>query len=217
MSATTYSPASVLDPIDRSSEAIFGVLMAVTITGSLSAATAGTREIHTMMLTALGCNLAWGLTDAVMYLVAAATEHSRTAMQLRHLGDSTDLRAAHRAVANLLPRSVADGLRDDTLEEIRELLIALPLPRRALAPQDYVAALGVFALVVLVTFPVVVPFLFIRDVPTAMRVSNAVALAVLYAYGHVLGKFAGGTAWRTGLVIAAIGAGLIAVIMALGG
>ena len=217
MSATTYLPASVLDPIDRSSEAIFGVLMAVTITGSLSAATAGAQEIHTMMLTALGCNLAWGLTDAVMYLVAAATEHSRTAMQLRRLGDTTDLRAAHRAVADLLPRSVADGLRDDTLEEIRRLLIALPLPRRALAPQDYVAALGVFALVVLVTFPVVVPFLFIRDVPTAMRVSNAVALAVLYAYGHVLGKFAGGTAWRTGLVIAAIGVGLIAVIMALGG
>jgi hypothetical protein len=50
-----------------------------------------------------------------------------------------------------------------------------------------------------------------------MRVSNAVALAILYAYGHVLGHYAGGKAWHYGLAIAALGAGLVAVIMALGG
>jgi len=70
--------------------------------------------------------------------------------------------------------------------------------------------------VVLVTFPVVIPFLFIRDVPTAMRVSNAVALSTLYAYGHLLGHYAGGKTWRHGLAMAAFGAGPVAVIMALG-
>ena len=56
----------VLDPIERASEAIFGVLMVLSITGSLSVATAGRQEVGAMMLTAVGCNLAWGLTDAVM-------------------------------------------------------------------------------------------------------------------------------------------------------
>jgi hypothetical protein len=67
----------MLDPIERASEAIVGVLMAMTFTGSLSAATSGREEIRTMLVTALGCNVAWGLTDAVMYLVAAVVEKRR--------------------------------------------------------------------------------------------------------------------------------------------
>ena len=51
----------VLDPIERVSEVIFGLLMAMTFIGSLSVATAGREEVRTMMITALGCNLAWGL------------------------------------------------------------------------------------------------------------------------------------------------------------
>jgi Trk-type K+ transport system membrane component len=52
-------PARVLDPIERVSEVIFGLLMAMTFIGSLSVATAGREEVRTMMITALGCNLAW--------------------------------------------------------------------------------------------------------------------------------------------------------------
>jgi len=48
----------VLDPIDRVSEIIFGLIMALTFTGALSTATAGREEVRTMMMTALGCNLA---------------------------------------------------------------------------------------------------------------------------------------------------------------
>jgi hypothetical protein len=60
----------VLDPIERVSEIIFGLIMALSFTGSVSAATAGREEIRTMMFAALGCNLAWGLVDGVMYLVS---------------------------------------------------------------------------------------------------------------------------------------------------
>lgn len=56
----TDKPARVLDPIERVSEVIFGLLMAMTFIGALSVATAGREEIRTMMITALGCNLAWG-------------------------------------------------------------------------------------------------------------------------------------------------------------
>lgn len=209
--------ARVLEPVDRSSEAIFGVLMAVTITGSLSAATAGRQEIRTLLLTALGCNMAWGFTDAVMYLIGSATEKRRTAMLLQRLRQTTDRQAARRMVADAMPAPFADGLRSETLDEIRQHLVTLPVPERALTRHDCAAALCVFALVVLVTFPVVLPFLFIRDVPTAMQVSHTVALVALYACGHVLGQYTGGKAWRYGLAVAAIGAGLVGVIMALGG
>lgn len=217
MSEETTTRAPVLDPIERASEAIFGVLMAVTITGSLSVATAGSHEIRIMMLSALGCNLAWGLTDAVMYLVNAATEKNRRTMLLRRLRETTDLRAAHRMVADALPEDFAGGVHEETLEAIRKRLVAIPLPKRALGARDYAAALRVFVVVVLITFPVVMPFLFIPNVPIAMRASNALALVTLYACGHLVGQYTGGKAWRYGLAIAALGAGLVAVIMALGG
>jgi hypothetical protein len=67
----------VLEPIDRVSEIIFGVLMAMTFIGAMNVATAGREEARTVMLAALGCNVAWGLTDGVMYLVAILTERTR--------------------------------------------------------------------------------------------------------------------------------------------
>jgi VIT1/CCC1 family predicted Fe2+/Mn2+ transporter len=217
MSKDESGHAEVLDPIDRASEAIFGVLMAMTFTGSLNAATAGREEIGTMLLTALGCNIAWGLTDAVMYLVGAVTEQNRRATLLRRLRDTTDLSAAHRLIADELPDRLADGFEAGTLEAIRKTLIAVPQSTVTLTTRDLKAAVGVFALVVLATFPVVVPFVFTKNVYLAMRVSNGLAVATLYAYGHLLGKYSGGRPWRYGLTIAAIGTALVAIIMALGG
>jgi VIT1/CCC1 family predicted Fe2+/Mn2+ transporter len=209
--------ARVLDPIDRASEAIFGVLMAVSITGSLSAASAGREEIRTILITAIGCNLAWGLTDAVMYLIGAATEKRRKATLLRRIRETSDVGAAHRLVAEELPDRLAGSAQEDTLEAIRKSLVATPDSAVTLGPRDFYAALGVFALVVLATFPVVVPFVFMRNVAAAMRVSDGLAVATLYAYGHLLGRYTGGSAWRYGLAIAAIGIVLVVVIMALGG
>jgi hypothetical protein len=166
---------SVLDPIERVSEVIFGVLMALSFTGALSVATAGREEVRTMMLTALGCNLAWGLTDAVMYLVGTVVERSRKAVLLRE----------------------AAGAR--------------------LAWTDYAGALEVFGLVVLATFPVVIPFVFFREAALALRVSNGLAVATLFAGGYSLGRHAGASPWRFGLAMAGIGVVLVGAIVALGG
>jgi hypothetical protein len=70
----------VLDPIDRVSEVVFGVLMAMTFIGALNVATDGEQEVRKVMIAALGCNIAWGLTDGIMYLVAQLTERSRARM-----------------------------------------------------------------------------------------------------------------------------------------
>jgi VIT1/CCC1 family predicted Fe2+/Mn2+ transporter len=217
MSVDEPKRAAMLDPIERASEAIFGVLMALTFTGSLNAATAGREEIGTMLLTAIGCNIAWGLTDAVMYLVAAVVEKRRGLTLLRSVRQTADIRAAHRLIADELPERIAGGAREATLEAIRTTLVAVPEGKTALSAGDYKAALGVFGIVVLATFPVVVPFVVMRNVYAAMRISNGLAVATLYAFGHVLGKYSGGKPWHYGVTIAAVGIVLVAIIMALGG
>ncbi|HUL02079.1 MAG TPA: hypothetical protein VLV16_02480 [Gemmatimonadales bacterium] len=71
---------AVLDPIDRVSEVVFGVLMAMTFIGAVNVAEAGHGEMRKVLIAALGCNVAWGLTDGIMYVVAALTERSRARM-----------------------------------------------------------------------------------------------------------------------------------------
>jgi hypothetical protein len=209
----------VLDPVSRISEIIFGVLMALSFTGSLNAATTGRQEVRTMMLTALGCNLAWGLVDAVMYLVATLTGRARNLTLLRLVRNAPDRQSAHAGIAEALPGRLGEAMGSEGLEEMRRRLVALPGPpaRTHLGWDDFAGAFGVFLLVVLSTFPVVVPFMFISEMARAMRTSNAVALVMLFLGGYQLGRYAGVAAWRTGLVMAAIGGVLVSIIMALGG
>src|SRR6478735_6984349 len=67
----------VLSTVDRVCELCFGLFMALTFVGAVSAATGGAEAGRLMFYTALGCNLAWGLADAVMYLVRTLTERAR--------------------------------------------------------------------------------------------------------------------------------------------
>ncbi|MGE5792771.1 MAG: VIT1/CCC1 transporter family protein [Bacteroidota bacterium] len=211
--------ARVLDPIERVSEVIFGLLMAMTFVGSLSVATAGREEVRTMMITALGCNLAWGLADAVMYLVRTVTERTRKRMLLARLRGGADAATGQALVADALPPRLADAAGPGGLELLRRRLAGLPAlpagPR--LGVDDFKGALGVFLLVVFATFPVVVPFMLFDQAALAVRVSNLVALVMLFIAGWVLARYAGGSPWRGGTAMAATGAVLMAAIMALGG
>jgi hypothetical protein len=51
----------VLDPMERISETLFGLIMALTFICSLGVATGANINIQTMLIGALGCNLAWGI------------------------------------------------------------------------------------------------------------------------------------------------------------
>jgi VIT1/CCC1 family predicted Fe2+/Mn2+ transporter len=73
----TQHPTRVLAPAERTSEVLFGLIMVLTFTGSLSVTEAGRAEVRTMLLGALGCNLAWGIIDAVFYLMGALAERPR--------------------------------------------------------------------------------------------------------------------------------------------
>lgn len=211
--------APVLDPIERMSEVIFGLIMALTFTGTINVATAGREEVRTVMLAALGCNLAWGLVDAVMYLVGTLTGRARNLMLLQRVRRTATPQDAHAAIAEALPGRLNEAIGPEGLEEMRRRLVALPEPpaHARLGRDDFVGAVGVFLLVVLATFPVVIPFMLFSETGLAMRASNAVALVMLYIAGHRLGQYAGVNGWRTGLAMAAIGAVLVVITMALGG
>lgn len=216
--AARGSSERVLDPVDRISEILFGLIMAVTIVGSLSIATAGKEDVRVAMLAALGCNLAWGLVDAVMYVVRTATERVRTRTLAGRIAHA-DATKAQQILREVLPESVVAITGPVELEAMRQRIVAAGgRTRPLLTSRDCVEALAVFVLVVLATFPVVIPFLLVENVATAMRLSQVTTLIMLFLAGHALARYGGyAHPLRVGGAMAVFGAVLIAAVKALGG
>jgi len=208
----------VLDPIDRISEILFGLIMVLTSTSTLSVLTAGKVEIKTMILGALGCNLAWGIIDGGLYVLGCLDERGRNLKTQHTVRSAANADEARRAISDALPAPLS-GLSDEALEPLRQELLRLPEPsaRPSLTKDDALGALAVCLLVFLSTFPPVVPFLFFGEVQTALRISNAVAIVMLFACGYAYARGIGLRPWPTGLVMVAIGIAMVAVAVALGG
>jgi len=213
------SSKRVLDPMDRVSEVLFGLIMVLTFTGSLSVAEAGRTEVRTMLLGALGCNLAWGIIDGVFYLMGCLAEKSRLVLTLRAVRNAADPQAAQRIIADALPSPVASALGPAGLETMRQRLADYPDPPgpARVDKGDWKGAIGVFLMVFLSTFPVVIPFALLKDLSLALRLSNAVAVVMLFLAGYAFGRITGRRPWAVGIFTMLLGALLVGLTMALGG
>jgi hypothetical protein len=209
----------VLDPIDRLSEVLFGLIMVLTFTGSLSVLTAGREDVRTMLVGALGCNLAWGIIDAVFYLMARLADRGRDLATFRAVRETGDPEVGQRLVAGALPPVIASILAPAEVEGMRRRLLELPSPpeRAHLRADDARGALGVFLLVFLSTFPVVIPFLVMRDPVPALRASNAIAVALLFVAGYLFGRMTGHRPVWAGSAMVVLGSILVGITIALGG
>lgn len=209
----------VLSPVDRVSELLFGLFMALTFVGAVSVADQGDAQIRTLFIAAFGCNVAWGLVDAVMYLVRTITERGRLLTLIGSVRSATDADAGRRLIESSLSRVAAGLVSAAEIEAIRGRIVALTsLPARPkLNRDDWLAALAIFLIVVASTFPVVLPFVMFDDVGTAKNVSRAVAVTMLFFGGLALGRYAGYGSWKVGLMMAGLGTALVLAINALGG
>jgi hypothetical protein len=213
------SSKRVLEPIDRVSEVLFGLIMVLTFTGSLSVAEVGREDVRTMLIGALGCNLAWGIIDGVLYLMGRMAERRRGLLTFRAVRKTTDPKEAQRRIADALPSVVASVLEPVELESLYQRLKQLPEPpdHARLRKDDWLGAAGVFLLVFLCTFPVVIPFIFMSHAGPALRVSNAVAIVMLFLTGHAFGRMTGRHPWLVGISMVVVGLILVGMTMALGG
>ncbi|MGA9455821.1 MAG: VIT family protein [Pseudolabrys sp.] len=193
--------------------------MVLTVTGATSVVTADRTEIQTMLIAALGCNVAWGIIDAGMYLMARLAEQGSNALLLREVRGTADRERAHRTIADALPPLLASIFQPSQLDLIREGIRRLPETetRPRLTGRDWLGALGVCILVILSTFPVVIPFLIFDNAQMALRISNAVAVVSLFFCGVIFARYAGLRPWPTGLTMVVVGAALVGIAIALGG
>jgi len=217
--ASENQPKRFLEPYDRISEVLFGLIMVLTFTGSLSVVSDGRAEVRDMLIGALGCNIAWGIIDAVLYIMGCLSEKGHGIRALRAVQGASSPAAAHKVISAYLPEKVAQVMDPATLESVRQRLAQLPPPpkRPSLGKDEWLGAGAVFLWVFVTTFPVAIPFLFMPEIGSALRVSNAIAVTLMFLTGFAFGRVAEYHPWLSGFVMVFFGAALVAMTMALGG
>jgi hypothetical protein len=204
---------------DRISEILYGLIMALTFTSTISITKSDKTSVNDMLIGALSCNIAWGLIDAVMYLLMAKTDAERGFTILNFVRKTKDDGKARQFIVDALPPVIADAMQPEETENIRQRISRLPESRDSTAQRfkDYKIAIQIFFLVFLSTFLVAVPFIFIGDLEIALRASNIIAIVMMFCCGWGLGKYAGRNNFLTGIIMSLIGIVLVLITIALGG
>jgi hypothetical protein len=220
MPSEASNPAKgFLDPMERISEILFGLVMVLTITCTFSVGSGGRTEVREMLIGALGCNVAWGVIDAVLYWLACFHAHGRKIVALRAARDPENPDKAYRAIADAFPPLIASMMTNAEFESIRQRLQASPVEPDGpkLTREEWLGGLGVFLLVVVSTLPVVLPFVFVHDPKRAMRISNGIAVLLLFLTGYAYGYHMGHRPLRSGLLMTLIGGAMVGMTIELGG
>jgi VIT family len=212
-----------LDPETSLAEILFGLIMTLTFTlgAGLIIEDEGREGARQLLIAVIGCNIAWGIIDGALYLVAQLFDRGR----LRRLGRAIR-QAPSKSAATDLVATELDPLLSDVLGpaesqalygRIADNLIAKPARRTTITTEDWLGALMSFLLVVVSSIPAAIPFLLIDDARLALRVSNAVLVALLFFSGYWWARYTLSRPWIVGTAFLLCGILLVLAAIALGG
>jgi hypothetical protein len=120
-----HGTSRVLDPIDRVSEVLFGLFMVLTFTGTLSVLDSGRDEVRSMLVAAIGCNIAWGFVDGVMYVLRNLVSRGRSARLLRAVRGASEPALAHRLIGREIG-GLSGALGTAEIERVRRWIVEQP-------------------------------------------------------------------------------------------
>jgi hypothetical protein len=211
-----------LDPASQLSEVLFGLIMvlSVTLTAGLTAAE-GRSGVRQLLLAAVGCNLAWGIIDAVMYVMNNITVRSLEMRLVHTIQDAPDKHAALNLIRNEIEtrlHSLLDPEESHALSRsIYNRIAEMKVEKVRVIREDLYGAIASFWLVFVSCLSAAVPFLIFSEPMVALRVSNALLVVLLYLVGRRWARYAGTNRLLTGLSMVAIGLLLVGVSILLGG
>jgi hypothetical protein len=209
----------LINPFDRISEVLFGLIMALTFTCTISVIEMDRYEVKSLLIGAIGCNIAWGLVDAIMYLLGELTHRGHGKRVIRFIQKAQNPDRARDYIVDAIPPALASVLSKEDLDHLRKRLLDFPESETKvrLTAKDFKMALGVFMLVFVSTFPVALPFVFIESAHLALRVSNGIAILLMFIAGWLLGKYGGFNRWLMALAMTVLGTAMVLFTIALGG
>jgi VIT1/CCC1 family predicted Fe2+/Mn2+ transporter len=211
-----------LDPASRLGEILFGLIMVLgaTLTAGLTVAE-GEKGVRQLLHAAIGCNLAWGIIDGVMYVMNCVVVRSGRARFLREVQCAPDAAAAEQIIRDEVEPEIGSVLGSEVCESlyqsVRQHLGEAGVPENRITREDLNGAFACFWLVFLSCLPAAVPFLIFSSPIRALRVSNFLLLAMLFIVGQRWAWYVNLNRLFSGLVMVAIGLVLVGVAVLLGG
>jgi hypothetical protein len=211
-----------LDPASRLGEILFGLIMVLTVTLSAGLTVAeGPAGVRQLLAAAIGCNIAWGIIDAVMYIMHCVTVRSGKRRLIETVQRAPNQKEALALIQNeiepefqeLLDPEDAEAVSRSVLKHIAQTQITTA----TLIKDDFYGALACFWLVFASCLPAALPFLFFSEAHFALRVSNFLLLAMLFLVGQKWAQYAGTNRLVAGLVMVTIGLALVGLAILLGG
>ena len=212
-----------LDPGETLGEVLGGFIMALTFTLGARLLTAdGQLESHELVVAIIGCNIAWGVIDATLFVLNNLFYRSRHARFFRGLKDIRSETEALAAVQEEFgledePLAVQPEDRDRLYRSFLALSAHATPVRKGLRRQDFVSGFIIFALVSATALPGVIPLLLLGDANFALHVSNWVLILLLFLVGYWWGRYTDAPPWRVGLTAMLLGVFMVFVAVALGG
>jgi len=211
-----------LDPADSLDEILFGLIMVLTFTLGTGLATGGDPDAgQTLMISAIGCNIAWGLIDGVMYVMTALFERSRLIRFGSLIRATPDDATAAQMIAIELNEQLeafsSEAGRDQFYRDVVHTVRSATPQRTRVRFEDLMGGVASFLLVFLTALPAAIPFLLVSNAQTALLVSNGILLAMLFGVGYAWGRSVNTSPMTTGLTILLVGVGLVVIAQVLGG
>jgi len=212
-----------LDPGETLGEVLGGLIMALTFTlGARLFSASGQLEARDLVVAVAGCNVAWGVIDATLFVLNSLfyrSRHARFFHALKNVRSEAEALAAVEEEFGLEDEPLAVYPEDRTrLYQSFLTLSARATPaRKGLRRQDVVAAVIVFVLVSSTAVPGVIPLLVLEDSNFALTVSNGVLILLLFVVGYWWGRYTDAPSWRVGLTAMLLGVFMVGVAVALGG
>jgi hypothetical protein len=212
-----------LDPASSLGEIMFGLIMTLTFTlgAGIIIDDEGREGARDLLIALIGCNIAWGVIDAAMYLMTELFTRGKRRRVAEAVRSAPDEQGGVAVVAKELDQYFEDVAqateRDALYQRVAAKVRTAHIPPNRLTKADFMGAFTSFWLVVLASAPAAIPFLIWDDARFALRVSNAILLAFLFFCGFNWARYTLGNPWTAGLIFLAGGFGLVAVAIALGG
>lgn len=209
-----------LDPSTRLGEVLFGLIMALGITGAVRFGLAEANH-RQLFIAVLGCNIAWGIVDGVMFAMLALFERARKARIVNCVLNAPDDKAAfegiHQEIGERLEPLMTSSERDQVYRWVLDQARRSKREEPRILRKDILGAIAVGTLILAATLPTVVPFLLVSNATTATRVSNTITLLMMFGIGWWWGRTVGTNPLRCGASVAGVGLVLVLITIALGG
>lgn len=209
-----------LDPADRLGEILFGLIMALGFTAAIRIGMEQTSN-RAMLFGILGCNLAWGIVDGVMYVLTCVFERGRTARTIRAVQTAPDQATAIQRITNEVGVRFPWLSKAEHREQISTWLVEAAREANPSAVrvklEDILGGLAAGTVIVAATLPIVIPFLIFADTNRAVGWSHGISLTFLFLLGMWWGKMVGASGWIFGIALTIVGTILVGITVAFGG